>query len=133
MSRPYTGVPSLKGLVLVGLLIFGGYKLFTAFSSHNWPEVTGKVTAVEITDSQALVTIGRPRYSTYNRREYTPVVRYVYLVDHVSHEGQANLNTFRTRSEAEAYAYNAYRKGMHLQVLYNPQHPNFSSLRRSAI
>jgi hypothetical protein len=115
-------------------LIYGGYQIFTAFSSHNWPEVTGKVTAVEITDSNAALSYGRSYgYSTYNRREYTPVVRYVYLVDHVSHEGQANLNTFRSRSDAEAYAYSAYRKGMHLQVLYNPQHPNFSSLRRSAI
>lgn len=127
MSRPYTGVPSFKGLFLLGVIGFGGYAIFSQFSSKNWPEVTGKVTRVDIEESSY-------RSSRYSRRyEYTPVVHYVYLVDHVSHEGQANLRSFDYRSEAMNYASNLYAKGTHLRVLYNPNHPNFSSLHRSAI
>ncbi|MBA3995429.1 MAG: hypothetical protein C0469_18075 [Cyanobacteria bacterium DS2.3.42] len=129
MSRPYTGVPSLKGLLLVGLLIFGGYHIFTAFSSHNWPEVTGKVTGYDIQESYRY----RGRRSYGSSREYTPVVQYIYLVDHVSHEGSVSLRTFSSYNEAINFAGGSYPKGMHLQVLYNPKMPNFSTLTRSAI
>ncbi len=128
MHTPYTGVPSLKGLLLVGLLIFGGYHIFMAFSSHNWPEVTGKVTGYEIQETYQY----RGRYYG-SRYQYTPVVQYVYLVDHISHEGKVNLRTFSSRNEAVNYTGSAYPKGMHLQVLYNPQMHNFSTLTRSAI
>ncbi len=128
MNRPYTGVPSIQGLLLVALLVFGAYKVFCAFDTHNWPEVTGKVTGVNIQESYSMM---RRRYGS--RYTYTPVVNYVYLVDHVSHEGQVNLQSFSSRTDAINYAGNMYSKGMHIQVLYNPQHPNFSSLTRSVI
>ena len=130
MNRPYTGTPSLKGLLLVGLLGFGGYQIFQAFDSKNWPEVTGKVTRVDIQEDYRY---RRSRYDYGSRYQYTPVVEYVYLVDHVSHEGRTNLQTFSSRSQAIDYLNGMYRKGMHLQVLYNPHHPNFSSLHRSQI
>ncbi|HIA55529.1 MAG TPA: DUF3592 domain-containing protein [Candidatus Melainabacteria bacterium] len=131
MSRPYTGVPSFKGLLLLGIIGFGGYTIFSQFSSKNWPEVQGKVTRVEVQESYR--PYRRHTYDYSSRYEFTPVVSYVYLVDHVSHEGTANLQTFRSRSEAENYLLSRYSKGMHLRVLYNPNHPNFSSLHRSAI
>lgn len=129
MNRPYAGVPSLKGLLLLGLFIFCGYHIFTAFSSHNWPEVTGKVIGYDIQESYRY----RGRHSYSSSREYTPVVQYIYLVDHVSHEGRMSLRTFSSYDEAINYAGGSYPKGMHLQVLYNPKMPNFSTLTRSAI
>jgi len=129
MNRPYTGVPSLKGLLLVGLLIFGAYQLFQFVDTKNWPEVTGKVTNVHIEEVYHYRT---GRYS-YNHYEYTPVVEYVYLVDHVSHEGSKNLQTFHSRMQAENHANSMYRKGQHLQVLYNPSNHDWSSLTRSVI
>jgi hypothetical protein len=129
MNRSYTGVPSLKGLLLVGLLIFGGYQIFTAFSSRNWPEATGKVIGYDIQESYHF----RGRGDYRSPYVFTPVVQYVYLVDHVSHEGKLKLQTFTSRNEAINYAGSVYHKGRHLQVLYNPKMPNLSTLTRSTI
>lgn len=130
MNRPYTGAPSIKGLLLVGLLIFGAYQLFQFVDTKTWPEVTGKVTNVRVEESHQY----RPRrYGSNYYTEYTPVVEYVYLVDHVSHEGSTNLQTFLSRREAENHANMQYRKGQHLQVLYNPKNHAWSSLHRSVI
>jgi hypothetical protein len=129
MNRPYTGTPSIKGLALVGLLIFGGYQIFKTVDNKDWPEVTGKVTNIRVDESY------RYRTTRYNsgHYEYTGVVEYIYLVDHVSHQGQANLRTFHSRMQAQDHANSMYRKGQHLQVIYNPKHPDWSSLTRSVI
>ena len=131
MNKPYTGVPSLKGLLIVGLFVFGGYKILCSFDTHNWPEVTGKVTGYEIWENEYLNP--RAGYNNVRKHEYIPVVKYVYLIDHVTYEGKSSLQGFETRNDAVGHAASWYRKGTKVQVLYNPENPKATSLTRTRI
>lgn len=122
--------PNIQGALILGLLIFGGCQVYSLFDSKNWPEVTGKVTGIELLESNYM---SGGRYSYRRNHVYTPVVKYLYLVDHVSYEGSSQLTSFGSRSDALDHAYSYYPKGCHLRVLYHPNHPNFSSLHRSQI
>ena len=126
MNRSYKKAPTIQGLLIVGLMIFGAYQVYAAFDSKDWPEVTGKITGYEIESTYYLRRYG-------SRYQYRPVVHYIYLVDHVSHEGELRLDSFYSRTDAINYAGSAYHKGSHLQVFYNPKNPSYSTLTRSVI
>lgn len=135
MHKRSSGPPTISSLLIIGLMGFGGYKLYGMLDSKNWPDTTAKVTSIEIVEYR------QPRarrgvitsWAVRNVYEYAPVVNYVYLLNHVSYEGSAHLQTFSNRNQAASFAMEKYPKGSHLQVYYNPQHPNMSTLTRSVI
>ncbi len=131
MRRDYAPFP-IPSLLLVGLVIFGGYKILSSFDTHDWPEVTGKVTSVEIWENDYVSPRGS-RYNYVRKHEYVPVVNYVYLINHVSYEGKSSLQGFDSRHDAVGHGASWYRKGSPIQVLYNPQNPKLSSLTRTKI
>ncbi len=131
INRSSNGVLGIRHLLLVVLVVFGGYKILSGFDTHNWPEARGKVTSVEIWENDYVYL--RYRYRVTRNHQYIPVVNYVYLIDGVSYEGKSNLEGFESRKEACGYAASWYRKGTPLQVLYSPANPKVSSLTRTKI
>ncbi len=117
--------PNIQGLLVLALIIFAGFQGLKMVDSKDWPEVTGKVTGIEVIESSDS-TSRRYRRS----RTYTPVIKYLYLVNHISYEGSSNLESSYSRDNALERATRSYPKGSHLQVLYNPEHPGFSTLHR---
>jgi hypothetical protein len=113
---------------MLALALAVAYLAYQTFDSHSWPEVSGKVIGSYVDEDHV-----HDHDTGFHGHTYRAVVKYLYLVKSVSYEGEDTVKTFDTYSGAERYLNEQYWKNQHIRVLYNPNIPSLSTLRRAAI
>jgi len=118
MSRSFSQITTMMFLVVFAFLL--GPQIIQSFNSMQWPEVSGKVVGTRIV----------PTYGGRYRTRYAVKVDYVYVIQHVSYEGETRLRDFYLQSEAQSWVQTQYWHNQGITVYYNPNNHKDSTITR---